>query len=93
VTTQRDILLVIEVAETSLTYDRGRKARLYAEAEIGEYWVADTEGEAIEVSREPSGSGYRESIRLTGFATVCPLAFPDVVVRLPDVFGGSAPEA
>ena len=85
--TPEDILLVIEVAETSLAYDRGRKAALYAEAGIPEYWVTDAVGEAVEVHREPHGQRYRQSIRFTGAATVSPLAFPDVVVRLPDVFG------
>lgn len=87
--TPEDILLVIEVAESSLAYDRGRKASLYAEAGIAEYWVADAEGEAIEVHREPDGRRYRQSVRLTGAATASPLAFPDVAVRLPDVFGPS----
>ena len=91
--TPEDTLLVIEVAETSLAYDRGKKAALYAEAGIPEYWVADTDGEAVEVNREPDGQRYRQSTRLTGAATVSPVAFPDVVVRLPDIVGWSAPGA
>jgi Uma2 family endonuclease len=90
--TPEDILLVVEVAETSLAYDRGRKAALYAEAGIPEYWVADTQAEAIEVNREPDGHRYRQSLRLTGGATASPLAFPDVVVHLPDVFGSNVRE-
>jgi Uma2 family endonuclease len=90
--TPEDIRLVVEVAETSLAYDRGRKAALYAEAGIPEYWVADTQAEAIEVNREPDGRRYRQSMHLTGAATVSPLAFPDVVVRLPDVFGSNVRE-
>lgn len=85
--TPEDILLVIEVAETSLAYDRGKKAALYAEAGIPEYWVADAVGEAVEVYREPDGQRYRKLARLTGTATVSPLAFPDVIVPLPDIFG------
>jgi Uma2 family endonuclease len=85
--TPEDILLVIEVAETSLAYDRGEKAALYAEAGIPEYWVADTKGEAVGVNREPDGQRYRQSRQLTGTDTVSPVAFPDVVVRLPEIFG------
>jgi Uma2 family endonuclease len=85
--TPEDILLVIEVAETSLAYDRGAKAALYAEAGIPEYWMADAVGEAVEVNRAPDGQRYRQSTRLAGADTVSPVAFPDVVVRLPDIFG------
>jgi Uma2 family endonuclease len=45
-----DALLVIEVAESSLAYDRSTKQRLYAEAGIPEYWVVDCAAEAIEVT-------------------------------------------
>jgi Uma2 family endonuclease len=91
--TPEDVRLVIEVAETSLAYDRVRKAALYAEAGIPEYWVADAGGEAIEVHHDPDGQHYRKSTRLTGRASVSPLAFPDIAVRLPDIFGWRAPAA
>jgi Uma2 family endonuclease len=82
----QDILFIIEVADTSLTYDRRAKLALYAEAGIPEYWVVDADAEAIEVHREPEGQRYRHSTRVTGTATVSPLAFPDAVLRLPDIF-------
>jgi Uma2 family endonuclease len=85
--TPRDIALIIEVAESSLAYDRGTKRALYAEAGIGEYWVVDARAEAIEVSRELAEGRYQQTTRLTGSGTVSPLAFPDVVLRLPDIFG------
>lgn len=91
--TPEDILLVIEVAETSLAYDRGEKAALYTEAGIPEYWVVDTTAEALEVNREPDGRRYRRSTRITDAASVSPLAFPDVVVPLPEIFGPGAPAA
>jgi Uma2 family endonuclease len=81
-----DIALVIEVAETSLAYDRGTKLALYAAAGIPECWVVDAAAEAIEVYREPREPRYQQVTRLTGPGTVSPLAFPDVVLRLPDVF-------
>ena len=91
--TPADILLVIEIAETSLAYDRGKKAALYAEAGIPEYWVADTEGEALEVYREPDGQRYRQSTRFTGAVEVNPVAFHDVGVRLSEIFGWRPPTA
>ena len=47
------ILLVAEVAVSSLAYDRGRKAEAYARAGIAEYWIVDVEGRRIEVRRDP----------------------------------------
>jgi Uma2 family endonuclease len=63
-----DVVLVIEVADTSLVYDR-RKLPLYARAGVPEVWIADIAGQAIEVYREPAGtgeSGYRRSHRAVG---------------------------
>ena len=51
-----DTLLLIEVAETSLAYDRSVKLRLYAEAGIPEYWVVDCATESVEIYRTPVGT-------------------------------------
>jgi len=48
-----DALLLIEVAESSLAYDRSTKLRLYAAAGIPEYWVVDCAAESVEVHRTP----------------------------------------
>ncbi|HMQ59799.1 MAG TPA: Uma2 family endonuclease [Flavilitoribacter sp.] len=53
-----DVLLVIEVAGSSLQKDRQVKMPLYAEAGIPEAWVIDLEGKAIEVYSSPSPAGY-----------------------------------
>ncbi|MHC4179074.1 MAG: Uma2 family endonuclease [Planctomycetota bacterium] len=50
--TAEDVLLVIEVAETSLAYDTGEKADLYAAAGVADYWVVDVSARAIEVVPE-----------------------------------------
>jgi Uma2 family endonuclease len=81
-----DVLLLIEVGDTSLGYDRRVKPRLYAEAGVPEYWVVDAASEAIEVHRRPGASGYGETRRLTGDAVVAPGAFPDVVLALAEIF-------
>jgi Uma2 family endonuclease len=54
-----DVLLLIEVADSSLAYGRGTKLRFYAEAGIPEYWLVDTAAEAIEMHRGP-GPGATE---------------------------------
>jgi Uma2 family endonuclease len=81
-----DALLVIEVAETSLAYDRSTKLRLYADAGIPEYWVVDCAAESVEVHRTPDAGRYRNINRITGDATVALHAFPDVVLALADIF-------
>ena len=81
-----DVLLLIEVAETSLAYDRSTKLRLYAEAGIPEYWVVDCATESIEVHRTPDADGYRDVIRVAGVATVTLQAFPDVALTLAEIF-------
>lgn len=81
-----DVLLLIEVAETSLGYDRSTKLRLYAEAGIPEYWVVDCVAESIEVHRTPGAEGYRDVTRVTGAATIALQAFPDVTLATGEVF-------
>jgi Uma2 family endonuclease len=81
-----DALLVVEVADTSLAYDRSTKRRLYAEAGIPEYWVVDCATETIEVHRDPGPDGYREVSLESGVATLRLQAFPDVELSTVDIF-------
>jgi len=81
-----DILLVVEVADTSLRYDRTDKLTLYAIAGIPEYWVVSVEGEWLEVYHSPEDHGYRESRRLHRDDTIAPLTFPDVVITTSEIF-------
>jgi Uma2 family endonuclease len=55
-----DVLFIAEVSDTTLTYDLGYKANLYAAAGIPEYWVLDVVGRRMHVHRLPSEMGYRE---------------------------------
>jgi Uma2 family endonuclease len=84
-----DVLLLIEVADSSLAYDRSTKSRLYAEAGIAEYWVVDCTAEVVKIHRSPGADGYREVRRFRGTAVVSPLAFPDLQVPLAE----SSPDA
>ena len=65
-----DVLMLIEVADSSLAYDRSTKLRLYAEAGIPEYWVVDCAAEAVDVYRSPGPEGYGEVSRAAGVATI-----------------------
>jgi Uma2 family endonuclease len=59
-----DVMLLIEVSDTTLAYDRGVKLPLYARAGIREVWIVDLPDETIERYTDPSGEGYRRADRL-----------------------------
>ena len=84
--TGEDVFLLIEVADSSLRYDRSTKLRLYAEDGLPEYWVVDVDAETVEVYRRPEGGVYRHVSRVDGPGTVSPTAFPDVVLTLAAIF-------
>lgn len=52
-------VLVVEVSDTSLDYDRRRKAAAYARSGIAEYWIVNLVENRLEVHREPTPNGYR----------------------------------
>jgi Uma2 family endonuclease len=84
--TSEDVLLLIEVAESSLPYDRSTKLRVYAEAGVPEYWVVDVAAESVEVHRAPAAGQYRDVSGVVGAASLSLLAFPDVALALPEIF-------
>jgi hypothetical protein len=83
----RDVLLLIEVADSSLAFDRGRKRALYAREGIAEYWVVDVAGCAIDVYREPSPDGYRSHRRLVEGERAAMLALDGVEFDVVELFG------
>ena len=80
-----DVLLVIEVSDTSLAYDRGRKLTLYAREGIPEVWIVNLRSKRIEVYREPSEGRYRETSIHERGSSVSPSAFPDLSLPVADV--------
>lgn len=81
-----DVLLVVEVADSSIDIDRGLKAELYASAGVKDYWIINLSDWCVEVYREPSASGYREKRTFDGGETISPLAFPDVTLDIGELF-------
>ena len=80
-------LLIIEVADTSLDYDRYTKAPLYARAGMTEYWIVDLNGERIEVYREPSPAGYRTVRYVLRGESLSPAFAPDMVIQVDAILG------
>jgi Uma2 family endonuclease len=83
----RDVLLLIEVADTSLGYDRARKLPLYARAGLAESWLVDLQGEAIERHTNPVGGTYRLTLRAGRGEEIASLAVPGLVLRADEVLG------
>lgn len=82
-----DVLLLIEVADTTLRLDRRVKIPLYARVGVSEVWLLDLTTQRLEVCREPLGDRYG-SVRILGRdQRVSPDAFPDVSVNVADLVG------
>lgn len=83
-----DILLLIEVADTTLAYDREVKIPIYARYGVPEVWIADLNGAAVEVYRQPEADGYAEVERLEDpRAIVSPRLLPRLRLRVKALVG------
>jgi hypothetical protein len=80
-----EILLVIEVADSSLAIDRRVKLPIYASHGIPEYWIVDLRHRKLERYRDPAGRAYASTGILGKTDTVSPLAFPDLVLPLAEI--------
>jgi Uma2 family endonuclease len=83
--TAADALLVIEVSESTLAYDRDTKAPMYARAGIADYWIVNLMDSQILVYREPVDGVYRSVQALGHEDVVQPLAFPDVSIAVSEI--------
>ena len=84
--TPSDILLIIEVADSTIAYDREVKSPLYAEAGIPEMWLFDVNKKVIEGYSQPSASGYKWIKRYDEGDTLSMLAFPDITFNWNELF-------
>ncbi len=82
-----DVLLLVEVSDTTLAYDRDVKVPLYARAGIPEVWLVDLAGEQLLVFREPEHDGYRDSRVYRPGDALSPQAFPDMSLAVDDLLG------
>ncbi len=82
-----DVLLVVEVADSSLARDRKEKIPLYAEAGIPESWLVDLNSSTLFVYRQPTPEGYQDVRPYHRGESVAPEAFPDVFFTVDEIFG------
>ena len=85
--TPQDVHLVIEVADSSLSYDRGLKMPVYASVGVPEAWLVAVEAGTVSVYRRPSPEGYREVREYRRGDEVSPEAFPDVSFAVDSILG------
>jgi Uma2 family endonuclease len=82
-----DVLLLIEVSDSTIAYDRGVKLPLYARSGIPEVWIVDLSAEAIEIYREPSDGAYRSASVARRGEQVSPAALPEVKLAVDSILG------
>ncbi len=84
-----DVLLLIEVADSSLEYDREEKIPLYGRAGIPEVWLVNLIENCIEMFRSPSPEGYKNVMKFFHKQVVSPESFPDIRLTVEQILGGS----
>jgi Uma2 family endonuclease len=77
-----DILLLVEVADSTVDFDRDVKVPNYSRSGIQEVWLWDLEANCLEVYREPTANGYSLIQKFEGGEIISPLAFPDFEVSI-----------
>jgi Uma2 family endonuclease len=80
-----DALLIVEVSNSSLRYDREIKLPLYARHGVPEVWIVDLAAGEIEVCRAPAEGAYTDIVRAGRGATVTPFALPEARIAVTDV--------
>lgn len=87
-------LLVIEVSDSSLRYDRITKARLYARRGVADYWILNVREQVVEVHRAPTADAWDERTVHGAGETLRPLLLPGVALELGGLlaFVAQAPE-
>jgi len=83
----KDVLLIIEVSDTSIEYDRTVKLPLYARAGIPEVWLANLLKDSVEAFSQPLNGVYREFREAVRGEVLTPARIPDVIVTVDEILG------
>lgn len=86
-----DVRLLVEISDTTLAFDLGIKARLYARAGIAEYWVVDVVGRRIVVHRDPRDGFYQAVTSHHVGQSIEPLSAPGKFFSVDDAFPNKTP--
>lgn len=80
-----DVLLLVEVSDTTLRFDREQKRRLYATHHIPEYWIVNLIDNCLEVFRQPHDGDYRQQTTLVKTDSLNLVTLPDIQIHLSDI--------
>ena len=83
-----DVLLLIEVSDSSVEYDREVKLPLYAAAGVVEVWLVNLPADRIETYRDPGTDGYASVRRPKRGESINPLRLPSLTLMVDDILGG-----
>jgi len=83
----QDVLLLIEVSDSTIEYDRGVKKTLYAEAGITEYWLVSLQANTIEVYSQPKNGNYRLARILESGETIEAVAVKNLKLQIDEILG------
>ncbi len=94
----KSVLLVVEVAKSSLTFDRGQKLALYAQSGYREYWILNLADQVLEVYRDPTRSAdgswsYADKTTVRSGGSTSPLSKPDAVLKVDDLLPNTSDRA
>jgi Uma2 family endonuclease len=90
---QGDVLLLVEISDSTLQFDQTTKLALYARHGIIEYWVLDVEGSRIFMYRSPVAGSYAERLEMSGTGVASPCALPQLQIAVDELFGPASPHA
>jgi Uma2 family endonuclease len=82
-----DTLLVLEVADSTLSFDLGEKAEMYADHGVVDYWVLDLMGHRVVVHRDPTPEGHESVISFESGGTITLFAVSDATFAIDEILG------
>ncbi|MEW6236454.1 MAG: Uma2 family endonuclease, partial [Candidatus Omnitrophota bacterium] len=82
-----DVYLLVEIADSSYEYDRQVKAPLYAKHGVPELWILNLDKQVIEIFRQPSPEGYRQSFIASPGESINLESFPEYTFNVSDILG------
>ena len=85
--TTEDVLLLIEVSDSTVSYDRTTKIKLYAQAGVEEVWLVNLPKQVLEVHTEPTNGKYKVVRKLNKNESVSPKLLPELTIRISDILG------